>query len=199
MTRLKFCPLSHAPFHLVGTGPRSSSSKLLLSGHIRVSIVPTMISLPYVVYCDHNLEEERPRESGMCVMEILLREDGMTAKHPSITSMARVSAWLSRVAKPCKRVSYVYNISDLTARPGQALKLVVRSEMAWLHGLEGVNKVSLSSIIILSSSQNRGERKRYECEKGKRGLRHGGKNIREYLVYGSMITRGSFIRAGRGS
>ncbi|GLJ29070.1 hypothetical protein SUGI_0573440 [Cryptomeria japonica] len=145
MTRLKFCaPLSHVPFHLVGTGPRPSSSELFLSGHIRVSIVPTMISLPYVVYCDHNLEEEeRPRESGKCV--------------------------------------------------------VVRSETAWFHGLEGVNKVSLSAIIILSSTQNGRERKRYECEKVKKGFRHGGKNIREYLVYGSMNTRGSFIRAGRGS
>ncbi|GLJ29081.1 hypothetical protein SUGI_0573570 [Cryptomeria japonica] len=104
MTRLKFCPLSHVPFHVAETGPRPSSLKLFLSGHIKMSIMPNMISLPYVEWCDHNLEEEGPRKSGVCVMEILLRDDSQAALH-TLHSLGLCLAQL------CKSVSYVYNIS----------------------------------------------------------------------------------------
>ena len=41
----KFMPPLQAPFHFLGTGPKPLSLKLLLSGQIPVSMMPTIISL----------------------------------------------------------------------------------------------------------------------------------------------------------
>ncbi|KAL4183603.1 hypothetical protein AMTRI_Chr11g99090 [Amborella trichopoda] len=94
-------PFSHAPFHLSGTADNPWSEKLLLSGQIPVSMIPTMTSRPKEATGQIPFLFLRPRNRGVWVVKSLAYASRRVARWPGNCSSRANWARESLALKPC--------------------------------------------------------------------------------------------------